>query len=108
DQVADVQDDLSPYGPLGLCWKAERDAAVLDALLGTADALGDRRLRDEKRLDQCDVLHGSLLIFDDGCHGLVGAADPFLDITLPEGSRAAFRRTPADPSPSRHGCPGGT
>jgi hypothetical protein len=44
-----VQDDEQPVGSLGLCGQAERDAAGLDPLLAPADALGDRRLRDEER-----------------------------------------------------------
>ena len=40
--------DPHPFGALGLRRKAERDAAGLDALLGAADALRDRRLRNEE------------------------------------------------------------
>jgi hypothetical protein len=43
-----VQHNLQTSRALGLGWKAERDAAVLDALLGTADALRDGRFRYEK------------------------------------------------------------
>jgi hypothetical protein len=49
DQIEDVQDDSQPLGALGLRRQAERDAAFLDALLRPADALRDRRLRDEER-----------------------------------------------------------
>src|SRR5262249_18461357 len=48
DQVEHVQDDPQPGGALWLRREAERDAAGLDGLLGAADALSDRRLRDEE------------------------------------------------------------
>ena len=49
DQVEHVQDDAQAVGALRLRGQAEWDTACLDLVLGAADALGDRRLRDEQR-----------------------------------------------------------
>ena len=43
-----MQHDLQTSRAHGLGWKAEWDVAVLDALLGTADALRDGRFGDEE------------------------------------------------------------
>ena len=48
DQVQHVQHDRQPRDPLGLRGEREGDMARLDLLLGTADPLGDSRVRDEE------------------------------------------------------------
>ena len=48
DQVQHVQHRVEPLRPFGVRWHAERQAAVLDALFGAADAAGHGRLRDQE------------------------------------------------------------
>src|SRR5262249_4427337 len=49
DQVQHLQDDAQPLLALGRRWQRERRLAGLDLLLGAADPLAERRLRDEER-----------------------------------------------------------
>jgi hypothetical protein len=49
DEVEDVQNHTEPLGPLRLRRRLEARPGIFDALLGPADALGNRRLGHQKR-----------------------------------------------------------
>ncbi|TQL88089.1 hypothetical protein FB559_8703 [Actinoallomurus bryophytorum] len=58
DQVEGVQDRAEPLGAVG--GHRERDAAVLDGLLGPADAPGHRRFGDQERAGDRDAVRWPL------------------------------------------------